>query len=922
MANLPGNLREVVILRFFEGAKHEEMAAQLGVAEATVRYRLKKALEELRTSLREKGIASSSGWLIGLLEIHARKGIPSSSLMPALARDVLAQAAAGAPNLAAPIIGGAIMAKKIGIAATVIALVCLGAMLKGMLPGKVEDGPESGPASGQEAPGAAGAPQEALAEGANAAEKPIEPAAVDGEASAGPGRISGRVVLAESQVPVPEYRMRVERYEGVHPLGRYRPLSRVTTDAAGRFTVESPAPGLYWFAPEDTMLAPEKPGGCRVRIERPGQVRDDVIISVEAGGALAGRVYDQASGRGVGKVDVTFECGRLNVFTDERGHYEIAGLRAGTHEIALHNTGEYINDARRGLSARSITVAEGKCATLDFPLAKGIAARGQVVDGERQPIADAYIRLMPVAPKGDGRDSYAFARSQPDGRFVLSGQPGGVPLNLEIGSPREGPDEAGFTVYRETVDLASWRGERIFVLQQGGLLEGRVLDAASGQAVTSFEVALMLKEEASAHAAPAFSAEQNEEGRFALHAPGTGPIAVLVRADGYATAERGVASIVPGQTLPIEVALVRACRLLGRVLDEEGGPIAGAVLTVGAAEFEPAPAGAETSAKSDAEGRFAIDHLGEGSYTIQAAREGFQPGQEPVRLQRGISKEIELVLRRGGIVSGTITLDGAPAAGAPIAIEAAHGHFSAISGSDGGYQISGLPWCAADVRARLEAGGEKREMRRTAEITEGVDLVVDFDFTSATAIIEGAVLVAGQPAVESVHLSATGAGGEEAYARAEKGRFRFERAPVGRVMVRAQFRGGGLEGRAFRREIETAAGEVTQCNISIDISQGTTLRGTVEGFEPGRARYHLLGGHLDLSGPDDLRNLMEGTVTDVDLVACEQPISEEGAFELPGVEPGAYTLLITGRRTDRDRGVIIEHIEVGEGDMEVNLGPE
>jgi len=52
LMNLPGDLREVVVLRDYQGLSHEEIATAIGARGATVRKRYSRALAELRRSLK------------------------------------------------------------------------------------------------------------------------------------------------------------------------------------------------------------------------------------------------------------------------------------------------------------------------------------------------------------------------------------------------------------------------------------------------------------------------------------------------------------------------------------------------------------------------------------------------------------------------------------------------------------------------------------------------------------------------------------------------------------------------------------------------------------------------------------------------------------------------------------------------------
>ena len=54
MSKLPDELKEVVILRFFQELRVKEIARILGIGAPSVKYRLKKALALLKQVLEEK----------------------------------------------------------------------------------------------------------------------------------------------------------------------------------------------------------------------------------------------------------------------------------------------------------------------------------------------------------------------------------------------------------------------------------------------------------------------------------------------------------------------------------------------------------------------------------------------------------------------------------------------------------------------------------------------------------------------------------------------------------------------------------------------------------------------------------------------------------------------------------------------------
>ena len=60
IANLPMKYRDCVIRHFLEGQTHAEIARTLGIADSTVRYRIQKGIECVRTDLRHRGVVVSA----------------------------------------------------------------------------------------------------------------------------------------------------------------------------------------------------------------------------------------------------------------------------------------------------------------------------------------------------------------------------------------------------------------------------------------------------------------------------------------------------------------------------------------------------------------------------------------------------------------------------------------------------------------------------------------------------------------------------------------------------------------------------------------------------------------------------------------------------------------------------------------------
>ena len=133
IAELPEPLRVPVVERFLAGRKHGEIAAELGVSEATVRHRIGKGVEQIRETLRRRGVSISSTALASML---ANEFVVAAPLGLKAGLGKLAIALPGttvAPVWAAA--GGLMALKKIGVALGVL----FGVLIVGFLAFKPGD---------------------------------------------------------------------------------------------------------------------------------------------------------------------------------------------------------------------------------------------------------------------------------------------------------------------------------------------------------------------------------------------------------------------------------------------------------------------------------------------------------------------------------------------------------------------------------------------------------------------------------------------------------------------------------------------------------------------------------------------------------------------------------------------------------------
>ena len=202
-------------------------------------------------------------------------------------------------------------------------------------------------------------------------------------------------------------------------------------------------------------------------------------------------------------------------------------------------------------------------------------------------------------------------------------------------------------------------------------------------------------------------------------------LAISLEHDGAAPARMTVAPLLAGTTERVEVVLDAGGAVAGVVNDAEGTPIAGARV----AAFTPGKAfgfddNEIRSGETDADGRFRLVGLPEGSIIVRADARGWLESSRSTEVQLAAGEEhtgLVIELDRGASVTGRVLgPDGAPAADVevealfdvahmfgPSSLNATRGiHGTATTSGDGSFTVSGLGRGPFSIRASRESSGE------------------------------------------------------------------------------------------------------------------------------------------------------------------------------------------------------------------------
>jgi len=359
------------------------------------------------------------------------------------------------------------------------------------------------------------------------------------------------------------------------------------------------------------------------------------------------------------------------------------------------------------------------------------------------------------------------------------------------------------------------------VLPGSRKITGRVTDAASGEAVRKFTVAVAESAEESFAMPEPFDASS---GDFTVDAP-EGSVILTVTADEYAPA-KGIA-VDAKSSEPVAIKLSRGRALRGRVVDQKGEPIQGVAIGRGESytldDREPL--------QTLADGTFELRGLPFDEETVVSfGKSGFVTQEQKVRAGRD-DVTVEVTLLKGITVTGrVIDRAGTPAGGVRVQVSsAAHGATNTAAQTDdsGAFRVEGLALARYDFSVDTTPSGERGELK-DVDVAKTRELTIRLE-KAATATIFGRVTGLGtkdmglsmQPFV-TVNVAE---GDTQTAAVDAGGNYRIENAPAGVVEVQA--RSGGRRGwrSSAKSTVELRVGSETRVDLAF--AEQVTVRGHV-----------------------------------------------------------------------------------------------
>ena len=473
------------------------------------------------------------------------------------------------------------------------------------------------------------------------------------------------------------------------------------TDEKGAFHLESLGGGRYLVA-----VSPQgEPSVVATDISVP--TRKPVTITLKGDAWLEGRVTGDAERpvEGAQVYAMTFDNRSPtvgNVKTDATGHYVIRGLSSGPVQIFLvqaEGFGNYPEDLSglfRGRGAPEVKLVAGRNEK-NVSLGKGAIVRGIVKEkGTDTPIAGARVELASILSVIGGSRG---ATTAADGTFEITSVPKGAAVLV---ASKEGWFQPGVNAASVMmVFAASGQGgkdtgkgasivvseggqviERTLELGRGSSLSGTVL-APDGTPVSGAQVSLVPDGDANGFAERMSGLLHNADprlsdaqGRYTIAGPPPGEKArVVARSQGFLDGKSDAVSCAAGDVKDgIDVKLRQGATIAGKVHDETGRPIEGALVrwvALGKDDNQWAVRWQIRNASptvTDAKGEFRVPNVEIGKLAVEVTEtRHLSWSTRDVTTEDGRTAPLDVTLRAGASIAGRVSgPDGRPKGGARV----------------------------------------------------------------------------------------------------------------------------------------------------------------------------------------------------------------------------------------------------------------
>jgi protocatechuate 3,4-dioxygenase beta subunit len=402
--------------------------------------------------------------------------------------------------------------------------------------------------------------------------------------------------------------------------GSTRNVERAEAD--GTFLVTGLKPGRYQFSVQ------AQTGGyasqeITVTLGREERVR----IELPLAGIIEGVVEDEAH-RPIANVRVVaIGSGYKAARSLDDGTFTLQGLPSGEYEVRLADRAPRLGtDEPDDSPSVKVTVNAPDRAKITLTVkGRNATIEGRVLDGAGHPVTDAFIDYAPAAG-GSGVPRYGGGSRAPivtdtEGHFTIEGLADG---EYNVRAYRKGGGEANAdNVKTGTRDLALRLGESASI---AGMLTARGAPVERFTLQVHHTATGFHRMEMFFHAGGAFAVRDLPAGTYQVEAdtPLGSALTEITLAEGE-------------QKTGVTLALTLRGEIDGRVVSDDGRPIAGMMVSVEGTSHLALVTGDNRRSRTDADGRFHLEGVLAGSWTLVAVppEPSFEPLRAPVEVPEG-----------------------------------------------------------------------------------------------------------------------------------------------------------------------------------------------------------------------------------------------------------------------------------------------
>ena len=477
-----------------------------------------------------------------------------------------------------------------------------------------------------------------IADGTNVPESVRQQSVPPSDQKPGPGRASGSVAgVVQGADGRPASGADVWLISADRTDANFEQARRQTKSTAkGEFIFEGVEEGHYWAtAFKDNLTSrTRRQFGSSPQIA-PSKEPKPVILKLQPGMSVTAKVLSQEDGNPIRNavVHLGFSDGPLDFATNASGEAVIQGLTPEDWRLEAFAPGRATKSVRIDFSKQQAAVHE-------FSLAPGGSIEGRVVDERGNPVSDVHV----MVPQGEEHPFQSF--TGPDGRYRIDHLP--LSTSLRLIGQKTAFKQTSMT-FRIPPTNREMRGMEVAInrLPVGGSVRGVVTDS-SGKPMPGAEI---LNPGSSTRELRKTTTDS--QGTFVFDNVETDfrdLYHLVVLAKGFAPL---VKDIQPGSTTkPSEVTLrlESGHRILGRVVDQEGKPIANVAVFCANQELRRPMEMIHTT--TNAQGHFELDSMPADAF-LGFGAQGFATIQRrPIPTDR--PEEVVVVLRRHAVIVGRV----------------------------------------------------------------------------------------------------------------------------------------------------------------------------------------------------------------------------------------------------------------------------